>query len=109
MSVYVMHFNEVDRTNLPEVGGKGANLGEMRKAGFPVPSGFCITTSAYRDFIAESPEMERFFDLLEQLKPDKSEEISKIGKLIQNHLLTVPIPQAIKLSILDACSHLQSA
>ncbi len=70
MSVYVMHFNEVDRTNLPEVGGKGANLGEMNKAGFPVPAGFCITTSAYRDFIAASNEMDRFFDLLDQLKPD---------------------------------------
>jgi rifampicin phosphotransferase len=102
MSVYVMHFNEVDRTNLPEVGGKGANLGEMRKAGFPVPSGFCITTLAYRDFIAASNEMDRFFDLLDQLTPDKPEEISKIGKLIQNHLLTVLVPQTIKFSILDA-------
>lgn len=61
MSVYVMHFNEVDRTNLPEVGGKGANLGEMVKAGFPVPPGFCITTSAYCDFIAASNEINKFF------------------------------------------------
>lgn len=102
MSVYVMHFNEVDRTNLSEVGGKGANLGEMVKAGFPVPSGFCITTSAYRDFIAASSEMDRFFDLLDQLKPDQPEEIIKLGKLIRDHLLTIPISQTIKLSILDA-------
>jgi len=97
-----MHFNEVDRTNLSEVGGKGANLGEMAKAGFPVPPGFCITTSAYRDFIAASSEMDRFFDLLDQLKPDQPEEIIKLGKLIRDHLLTIPISQTIKLSILDA-------
>lgn len=102
MSVYVMHFNEVDRTNLSEVGGKGANLGEMAKAGFPIPPGFCITTSAYRDFIAASSEMDRFFDLLDQLKPDQPEEITKLGKLIREHLLTIPISQTIKLSILDA-------
>ncbi len=102
MSAYVMHFNEVDRTNLPEVGGKGANLGEMSKAGFPVPSGFCITTSAYRDFIAASNEIERFLDLLDQLKPDQQDEISKLGKLIRDHLLTIPIPQIIESSILDA-------
>jgi len=102
MSVYVMHFNEVDRTNLSEVGGKGANLGEMSKAGFPVPQGFCITTSAYRDFIAVSHEMGRFFDLLDQLKPDQPAEISKIGKLIRDHLLTISISQTIKFSILDA-------
>lgn len=102
MSVYVMHFNEVDRTNLTEVGGKGANLGEMSKAGFPIPSGFCITTSAYRDFSAASNKMDRFLDLLDQLKPDQPDEISKLGKLIRDHLLTVPISQTIKSSILDA-------
>lgn len=102
MSTYVMHFNEVDRTNLFEVGGKGANLGELSKAGFPVPSGFCITTWAYRDFIAASNEMDGFLDLLDQLKPDQPDEISKLGKLIRDHLLTVPIPQTIKSSIIDA-------
>ncbi len=102
MSTYVMHFNEVDRTNLPEVGGKGANLGELSKAGFPVPSGFCITTMAYRDFIATSHEMDRLLDLLEKSKPDQPDEINKLGKLIRDHLLTVPIPQAIKSSILDS-------
>ncbi|AKB50720.1 Phosphoenolpyruvate synthase [Methanosarcina barkeri str. Wiesmoor] len=102
MSVYVMHFNEVDRTNLPDVGGKGANLGEMVKAGFPVPPGFCITTSAYCDFIAASNEMNKFFDFLDQLKLDQPDEISKLGKLIRNHLLTIPISQTIKFSILDA-------
>ncbi|WP_292388190.1 phosphoenolpyruvate synthase [Methanosarcina sp. UBA5] len=102
MSVYVMHFNEVDRTNLPEVGGKGANLGEMNKAGFPVPAGFCITTSAYRDFIAASNEMDRFLDLLDQSELNQPEKINKLGKLIRDHLLTVPISQTIKFSILDA-------
>lgn len=102
MSDYVMHFNEVDRTNLLEVGGKGANLGEMSKAGFPVPSGFCITTSGYRDFIAASHEIDRLLDLLDQLKPDQPDEISKLGKLIRDHLLTIPIPQTIKSSIIDA-------
>ena len=32
-------------------GGKGANLGEMTKAGMPVPPGFVVTTSAYSDAI----------------------------------------------------------
>lgn len=33
---------------LPDVGGKAANLGELRRAGLPVPPGFCLTTQAYR-------------------------------------------------------------
>ena len=33
---------------LPDVGGKAANLGELMRAGLPVPAGFCLTTRAYR-------------------------------------------------------------
>src|SRR5215468_9259204 len=48
MGPYTLSFGEVDGTRLPEVGGKGANLGELTRAGFPVPPGFCVTTAAYR-------------------------------------------------------------
>ena len=33
--------------DLPLAGGKGANLGELMRAGFPVPQGFVVTTAAY--------------------------------------------------------------
>jgi pyruvate,water dikinase len=39
---------------LADAGGKGHNLGAMRRAGFPVPSGFVVTTAAYRRFVAEN-------------------------------------------------------
>ena len=39
----VLRFDEVEKDNIPQVGGKGANLGEMVGAGLPVPPGFCIT------------------------------------------------------------------
>jgi pyruvate,water dikinase len=40
---------DVDRTDIANVGGKGANLGELTRAGFPVPLGFVITADAYLD------------------------------------------------------------
>lgn len=43
----VAFFPDLDRTSLPLVGGKGANLGELTRAGLPVPPGFCVTTRAY--------------------------------------------------------------
>lgn len=36
------------------VGGKAARLGSLIQAGFRVPRGFCITTTAYEQFIAEA-------------------------------------------------------
>src|SRR4051794_26667932 len=80
MVQYVLSFNEIDKSSLPFVGGKGANLGEMSRAGFPTPQGFCITTSAYRAFLGTSDEMDELLSLLDQLKPDQLDEIRNLGK-----------------------------
>ncbi|GAA2649844.1 PEP/pyruvate-binding domain-containing protein [Nonomuraea recticatena] len=37
---------------LETVGGKGASLARLARAGLPVPDGFHITTDAYREFVA---------------------------------------------------------
>ena len=44
----IKYFSEIDDADLPRVGGKGLNLGKLTSAGFSVPSGFCVTTDAYR-------------------------------------------------------------
>src|SRR2546425_601151 len=43
----VRSLDELTAADLAEAGGKGANLGELRRALFPVPDGFVITTAAY--------------------------------------------------------------
>src|SRR2546423_13493263 len=43
----VLPFTELDRASLAVAGGKAANLGELTRAGLPVPPGFCVTTAAY--------------------------------------------------------------
>src|SRR5688572_29329993 len=43
----VVPLSALDREALAVAGGKGANLGELLRAGFPVPPGFCLTTAAY--------------------------------------------------------------
>ncbi|MDP6127828.1 MAG: PEP/pyruvate-binding domain-containing protein, partial [Dehalococcoidales bacterium] len=50
----VVWFAEVDKNDIPLVGGKGANLGEMTNAGIPVPPGFIVTAGAYFDFIEKA-------------------------------------------------------
>ncbi|MCX2953404.1 PEP/pyruvate-binding domain-containing protein [Lentzea sp. NEAU-D7] len=58
-------FKSIDGTMLAEVGGKAANLGELTRAGLPVPQGFCVTTDAYRavaradELASASPENAR--------------------------------------------------
>ncbi|HMK45645.1 MAG TPA: phosphoenolpyruvate synthase, partial [Methanocella sp.] len=98
----VEYFNEIDKARLPDVGGKGANLGELTKAGFPVPAGFCITTQAYRSFISTSVEMPGLFNLLDRVSPDDLEQIRALGHRIREHLKALPIPEAVRSDIVEA-------
>lgn len=47
-SALVVDLAQLSAHDLPAVGGKAANLGELIRAGFDVPPGFCVTTEAYR-------------------------------------------------------------
>ena len=49
---YILPLSALSRTDLARAGGKAANLGELLRAGLPVPPGFCVLTSAYHDFVA---------------------------------------------------------
>ena len=42
-----VNLSEVDHEDTALAGGKGANLGDLKQAGFPVPDGFVLTTEAY--------------------------------------------------------------
>ena len=47
MNVFVVLLERLGRDDLVRAGGKGANLGELIRAGFPVSDGFVVTTAAY--------------------------------------------------------------
>ena len=51
--IFIKQFGELGRDDIEQAGGKGANLGELTRAGLPVPPGFVILTDAYRGYIAE--------------------------------------------------------
>ncbi|MCD6398516.1 MAG: hypothetical protein J7L08_01210, partial [Candidatus Aenigmarchaeota archaeon] len=52
---YILWFNEVSKKDIPLVGGKNANLGEMvQKTKIPVPFGFAITTKGYDYYMKEN-------------------------------------------------------
>lgn len=82
----ILYFHEIDKSMLPLVGGKGANLGEMTRAGFPVPKGFCLTTAVY-DAFAEGLQ-------LENLSGEKARSI--LGKRGLPARVEAQIHQALK-------------
>ena len=66
---YILSFDAAEAT-LSSVGGKGANLAELTRAGFAVPPGFLITTAAYQAFVAANQINDRLLALARQVAPD---------------------------------------
>ncbi len=99
---YILKFGQIDKSYLPCVGGKGANLGELMKAGFRVPQGFCITTEAYRTFIGCSDMMQSFFDQLDGIQHDDLSTIRAMSETVRSHLDSIPMPLELEEAIVQA-------
>lgn len=63
---YIKKIPEIHKDDVKEVGGKGASLGEMDNAGFPVPPGFVITTEGFGEI--KEDEIFKAFDKLSSEK-----------------------------------------
>jgi pyruvate,water dikinase len=79
----VVWFQEVDKGDIGVVGGKGANLGEMTKAGIPVPPGFIVTSQAYFHFLEESGLRPKISQLLSTIDPNDSAQLQKVAAEIR--------------------------
>ncbi|MEE2056000.1 rifamycin-inactivating phosphotransferase [Rhodococcus artemisiae] len=100
---YVLDFDEIDRTDIAQVGGKGANLGELaRLAGAQVPEGFCVTTDAFRRVFAEAPRVEALIDRLSGLDENDREQIIISSAEIRRAIEECTIPDEVAAAIVGA-------
>jgi pyruvate,water dikinase len=102
MSAYILGFQEIDKTKLTMVGGKGANLGELsRIRGIQVPEGFCVTIEAYKKITENNQELNSLLDELTPLRPEERSTISEISAKIRMTIERTPIPKDIAEEIAD--------
>lgn len=95
MGKYTMLLSEIDKNDLPLVGGKGANLGEMVKAGFTVPAGFALTVAAYDQFLDENGIREEINNILAETKVDNPDELTAASKRIEKIILKSEVPDEV--------------
>src|SRR6202022_3935965 len=107
MANYVLGFHEIDQTQVATVGGKGAHLGEFsRIEGIRVPSGFCVTTDAFRRIMAEAPSIDDRLHRLSRLNPDDRETIRTVSAEIRRTLEGVAIPDDLAAAITRSLARL---
>jgi pyruvate,water dikinase len=98
----VVWFEDVGKEDIPRVGGKGANLGEMTKARIPVPPGFIVTSHSYFEFLQKSNLTDNIRNLLSDLDPNDSEKLQKVAAKIKKMLNSAPMPKEIAYEIAQA-------
>ena len=104
--VYIKRFKELSKDDINLVGGKGANLGEMFSAGFPVPDGFVLTADAYRDFIAKTGIATKIEEKLKGLDIEDTDKLQETAKEIQALILKEPLPAHMKDELIESYSDL---
>lgn len=104
---YVWDLKEVDETQVAFVGGKGAHLGGLsRIEGIRVPTGFCVTTDAFRRIMAEAPSIDDRLDQLSRLNPDDREAIRTLSAQIRRTIEGIAIPDDLAAAITRALARL---
>lgn len=100
MNRYVRSFQQIDWSNLMEVGGKGANLGELsRIKGIQVPEGFCVTTEAYKVITGNNKEIDYLLDELTRLRVEDRKCINEISTTVRHVIEGATIPNDIIVEI----------
>ncbi|MDD4565385.1 MAG: phosphoenolpyruvate synthase [Eubacteriales bacterium] len=101
---YIKEFNQINKHDIPIVGGKGANLGEMTQRGLDVPPGFCITAQAYKYFIEESNLNDEIRKKFDSLDIEDSAKLQKTSEEIQSIINSAQIPKDLENEIISAYS-----
>ena len=102
----IVDVNELCVNDIPIVGGKGANLGELTRAGFPVPNAFVLTTSAYDYFIKKANLFEKIGEELESIDRNSDDSLTAASERIRNIFETCEIPKDLKEDILKSYAKL---
>jgi pyruvate,water dikinase len=100
---YTFPMDAVDKDLVDVVGGKCANLGEMRnRANIPTPPGFAITTAAYEAFLNSAGLRDEILKLLREARPDAPASVVAVSEAIYRTIDGVAVPGDVMSALLRA-------
>jgi len=106
----IIWFDELQLKDIPQVGGKNASLGEMRRElrpkGVNIPDGFAVTAYAYRYLISSAGIKEKIQQILSDLDTHDIENLKERGQKIRDLIYNAPMPRDLEEAILQAYGRL---
>ncbi|MBI4301667.1 MAG: phosphoenolpyruvate synthase [Chloroflexi bacterium] len=92
---FTLWFHQVNKGDVPLVGGKGANLGEMTQANIPVPPGFIVSAEAYFYFLEKAGLERKIKGFLDTLDINDSTRLQEVAAQIKQTIMESPMPTEI--------------
>jgi len=99
--MYIKFFSQLNFKDAKIAGGKGASLGEMTRAGIPVPPGFVVLASAFEDFIKENHLDVEIDAQLKKVNVKKVSSVEKVSKFLRSIIARKSVPKEIQKQILS--------
>lgn len=97
MYKYIKFFEELSLSDIPEVGGKNASLGEMyhylRPKGVNLPNGIATTSKAYYSFLKETGLSDKITQVLEGLDIHNVRDLARRGAKIRAMIVRAKLPK----------------
>ncbi len=107
----IYKFEELDNSNVKEVGGKNASLGEMfqqlSSKGINIPDGFATSAETYWKFIRDNEIEDKLKDALSSVNGDDSDKLEQAGEKCRNLIMDASIPKEIEDAILEGYKELK--
>ncbi len=104
---FVIWLDDYQAEHRPRIGGKNAGLGEMLKAGLPVPPGFAVTTDGFETIRDHPRIVEEVRSLLGNVDFGVPVGVRDISKQIRNRIESIPmasdVEEAVRVAYQKLC------
>jgi len=107
-SVLLKWFSNLSKESVGEAGGKGASLGEMTRAGIPVPNGYVILASSFEKFLDETDLNVEIDSILEKVNHKEMQSIENASEEIKALIMNAKMPKDIASEIVASFKKLNS-
>ncbi len=98
----ILSFADLSKNDVAQAGGKGASLGELTRAGFPVPPGFVVAAEAFQTFLDECGLTQTISKTLATLSAEDAVDVSKAAEALQAFILNEELPKDLAHTIQKA-------
>ncbi|MDO8339349.1 MAG: PEP/pyruvate-binding domain-containing protein, partial [Candidatus Burarchaeum sp.] len=98
----ILWFKEIRRADVGTCGGKGANLGEMTAAGFPVPPGFIVTSEAYFKFVRANGIDKKIAELTKGLDVQDTAKLNRVAEEVKAAIMAGRMNEDLEADITSA-------